>query len=358
MDSSALQAAKCRAEKAERLVAQLQHQLEYIKLNARDESGEKDLLRANEKLRSRRDELKKQLETLEVQHGVKIVPLPVTKTSALPSSAVPGKTPGTEIVGAPPTKKLCVSEFGDAAPAPGASSSTGTSESAPASITPAAAPASAKPAAAKAEAAAAKPEAAAADKKSKKKEKAAKSGGAEGGKKQQEAAEVDFSRLNVRVGKIMSVRRHPDADGLYVEEVDVGGGETRTICSGLVKFCTLEELQDRIAIFCINLKPAVFRGIPSQGMILCAERIVDGVSEACEVIRPPTGSVPGDRVIVSEYNSGEPDKQLNPKKKVFERLKPDLQTSDECIPCYKGHPFTIEGKGICRVEKLARCQIK
>ena len=33
------------------------------------ESGEKDLLRANEKLRSRRDELKKQLETLEVQHG-------------------------------------------------------------------------------------------------------------------------------------------------------------------------------------------------------------------------------------------------------------------------------------------------
>ena len=40
-------------------------------------------------------------------------------------------------------------------------------------------------------------------------------------------------------------------------------------------------------------------------MILCAERIVDGVSEACEVIRPPTGSVPGDRVIVSEYNSGE-----------------------------------------------------
>ena len=152
------------------------------------------------------------------RRAVKIVPLPVTKTSALPSSAVPGKTPGTEIVGAPPTKKLCVSEFGDAAPAPGASSSTGTSESAPASITPAAAPASAKPAAAKAEAAAAKPEAAAADKKSKKKEKAAKSGGAEGGKKQQEAAEVDFSRLNVRVGKIMSVRRHPDADGLYVEE--------------------------------------------------------------------------------------------------------------------------------------------
>ena len=38
------------------------------------------------------------------------------------------------------------------------------------------------------------------------------------GKKPQEAAEVDFSRLNVRVGKIVSVRRHPDADGLFVEE--------------------------------------------------------------------------------------------------------------------------------------------
>ena len=36
--------------------------------------------------------------------------------------------------------------------------------------------------------------------------------------KQQEAAPVDFSRLDVRVGRIISARRHPEADSLYVEE--------------------------------------------------------------------------------------------------------------------------------------------
>ena len=41
-----------------------------------------------------------------------------------------------------------------------------------------------------------------------------------------------------------------------------------------------------------------FRGIPSQGMILCAER---PTGEACEVIRPPAGAAIGDRVTVPGF---------------------------------------------------------
>ena len=33
---------------------------------------------------------------------------------------------------------------------------------------------------------------------------------------------TDLSLLEVRVGKIMSVKKHPDAENLYIEEVDVG----------------------------------------------------------------------------------------------------------------------------------------
>lgn len=51
------------------------------------------------------------------------------------------------------------------------------------------------------------------------------------------------SLLDVRVGKVLKAWRHPDADSLYVEEVDIGEDEPRTICSGLVKFVPIDDLQ-------------------------------------------------------------------------------------------------------------------
>jgi aminoacyl tRNA synthase complex-interacting multifunctional protein 1 len=44
-------------------------------------------------------------------------------------------------------------------------------------------------------------------------------------------------------GLISSVAKHPDADSLYVEQVDVGEAEPRTIVSGLVNYMTLEQMQ-------------------------------------------------------------------------------------------------------------------
>lgn len=41
--------------------------------------------------------------------------------------------------------------------------------------------------------------------------------------------------LDIRVGHIVSVREHPDADGLYVEMIDVGEEKPREIVSGLRK---------------------------------------------------------------------------------------------------------------------------
>lgn len=54
----------------------------------------------------------------------------------------------------------------------------------------------------------------------------------------------DLDLLDIRVGKILKAWKHPEADSLYVEEVDVGEAEgPRTICSGLVKYVPEEELQ-------------------------------------------------------------------------------------------------------------------
>lgn len=49
--------------------------------------------------------------------------------------------------------------------------------------------------------------------------------------------------LDIRVGRIVKVWRHEEADTLYVEEVDVGEPEPRTICSGLVNYIPIHHLQ-------------------------------------------------------------------------------------------------------------------
>lgn len=54
--------------------------------------------------------------------------------------------------------------------------------------------------------------------------------------------DVNVSLLDIRVGKIMKCERHPDADGLYVEQIDLGEGKLRQVCSGLVKHIPLEEV--------------------------------------------------------------------------------------------------------------------
>ena len=40
-----------------------------------------------------------------------------------------------------------------------------------------------------------------------------------------------------------------------------------------------------------------------------------------EPIDAPEGSTPGDRVFVEGYENGEPDQELKPKKKVFEKIQ-------------------------------------
>jgi len=61
------------------------------------------------------------------------------------------------------------------------------------------------------------------------------------------AEPVDVSRLNMRIGRIVDVHKHPDADALYVEQVDVGEGKNRTVVSGLVKHVPLEQVFIRVS---------------------------------------------------------------------------------------------------------------
>lgn len=80
-----------------------------------------------------------------------------------------------------------------------------------------------------------------------------------------------FNKLALKVGKIIEIERHPKADKLYVEKVDMGNGEIRQIVSGLVPYFTEDELKGKNVVIAYNLKAAKLRSVMSEGMVLAAE---------------------------------------------------------------------------------------
>ncbi|PWN41665.1 nucleic acid-binding protein [Ceraceosorus guamensis] len=146
------------------------------------------------------------------------------------------------------------------------------------------------------------------------------------------------SQIDLRVGKIVSIEKHPDADSLYLEKVDFGEAEgPRQVLSGLVKFVPIEEMQGRWVVGICNLKPQAMRGIKSYAMLLCASsKSVEGEEKGVEPVAPPEGSSPGDRVWVEGYEGRDPDEQLNPKKKVFEAIQPDYTTLQDRSAAWVG----------------------
>jgi len=80
----------------------------------------------------------------------------------------------------------------------------------------------------------------------------------------------DFSKLDIRTGKIIEAEKVPKADKLLKLLVDIGI-EKRTIVSGIAEHFSPEEIVGKEVSVLINLAPRKLRGIESNGMILMAE---------------------------------------------------------------------------------------
>lgn len=66
---------------------------------------------------------------------------------------------------------------------------------------------------------------------------------AKGKQADEEEAKVDVSRLDLRVGRIITALQHPDTNGLYVQQVDVGEAAPRTVVSELAKHMPLDQVR-------------------------------------------------------------------------------------------------------------------
>ncbi|XP_011859545.1 PREDICTED: tyrosine--tRNA ligase, cytoplasmic [Vollenhovia emeryi] len=169
--------------------------------------------------------------------------------------------------------------------------------------------------------------------------------------------EITPARLDIRVGKIVEVKRHPDADSLYVEKIDLNESHgPRTIVSGLVNFVPLNEMENRMVIVLANLKPANLRGISSHGMVLCAS--VEEPTRQVEPLRPPADSMPGDKIVIEGYEDGVADDVLNPKKKVWEKLQVDLVVNGDGIASWSGNPLLTSTGGKITCDTLKNVPIK
>jgi len=163
-----------------------------------------------------------------------------------------------------------------------------------------------------------------------------------------------FQRVDLRVGKIVDVWEHPDAEKLWCEKIDLGESDgTRTIVSGLRAHYSKEQLMGKKVVVFANLKPSKLRGIQSQGMVLAASNEDHSI---VQLLEPPSDSKVGDKVAcqgedVSAYAL--PDTSINPKAKtsVWPKVQEKLIVNSEGVPLFDSTPLVV-GNARCTVESL------
>ena len=80
----------------------------------------------------------------------------------------------------------------------------------------------------------------------------------------------DFSKLELKTGKILEVNPHPDAEKLYLLKVDIGEKVIQLV-AGIKPFYTREQLENKPVVVLTNLEPKNIRGVLSEGMVLAAQ---------------------------------------------------------------------------------------
>lgn len=164
----------------------------------------------------------------------------------------------------------------------------------------------------------------------------------------------DICKLEFKVGQIVKVWNHPEADKLYCEEIDVGEETPRQIASGLRPHFTLEQMQGQRLLVVANLKPKNLVKFKSHGMVLCAAMPVEGgEGERVEFVEPPADAKIGEIVT---FEGLPPPQPLAPsqveKKKVFAACMDGMKTTSDCVAAWNGHVF-MTSAGPCRAKTIA-----
>jgi methionyl-tRNA synthetase len=157
----------------------------------------------------------------------------------------------------------------------------------------------------------------------------------------QDLARLFAETLDLRVAKIVKIEKHPKADKLYIETLEIsgaGGSEERVIVSGLVPHYTEEELLGRHIVLAYNLKAAKLRGVESRGMLLAASDTDAEGRERVEVL-DAAGVPPGTPVEIEGFERGALPEEID----IDTFFSIPLRVQDYTVQA-GGRTLTLQGK--------------
>jgi len=101
----------------------------------------------------------------------------------------------------------------------------------------------------------------------------------------------DFTKVDLRVARIVAAESVPEADKLLRLTVSLGGGVRRNVFAGIKAHYDPASLVGRLVVVVANLKPRKMRFGTSEGMVVAA----GGHGESF-LLAPDSGAKPGQRV--------------------------------------------------------------
>jgi len=88
---------------------------------------------------------------------------------------------------------------------------------------------------------------------------------------EQKVSFEEFSKLDLRVGKITKVENVPKSTNLMKLLIDIGGGEVKQAIAGIARYYEPKQLEGKHVVVIANLEPRQLFGLESQVMILAAQ---------------------------------------------------------------------------------------
>jgi methionyl-tRNA synthetase len=101
-----------------------------------------------------------------------------------------------------------------------------------------------------------------------------------------------FKQLDFRVATVVESVPVPGTKNLLKLQIDLGELGKRQIVTGLAQYYSAESLIGKQLVVLVNLKPAVFRGEKSEGMLLAAEVGKQGDADYQVVLVVPERELP------------------------------------------------------------------
>jgi len=106
----------------------------------------------------------------------------------------------------------------------------------------------------------------------------------------------DFTKIDLRVAKIVNCQHVEGSSKLLRLTLDVGEGKTRNVFSGIKSAYQPEELIGKLTVLVANLAPRKMKFGVSEGMVLCASAKDEKAHPGLYLLDPMAGATPGMRI--------------------------------------------------------------